>query len=179
VKQIVVVGVSGSGKTTVAERLAQRLGCDVAEADAFHSAANVAKMSAGIPLDDEDRWPWLRAIAAWIREHDDAGKSAVITCSALKRKYRDLLRAASPRISFVHLSGAPEVIAAHMHARKGHFMPESLLPSQYATLEPLGPDEQGITVDVARPLEEVVEAALGVLALPGDSKDANVPGDPS
>jgi gluconokinase len=163
IAQIVVMGVSGSGKSTVAERLADRLGCELAEGDAFHSAANVAKMAAGVPLDDDDRAPWLRDLAAWLRERDRAGTCAVVTSSALKRAYRDVFRAASPHVVFVHLVGAPELLAARIHARTGHFMPESLLASQLATLEPLGPDERGVTVDVAGSVDEVVDAALAVL----------------
>jgi gluconokinase len=163
--QIVVMGVSGSGKSTVAARLAERLGCELADGDAFHPAANVAKMSAGIPLDDEDRWPWLRAVAAWIGERDRAGRSAVVACSALKRAYRDVLRSTSPHVAFVHLAGAPELVAARMRARTGHFMPESLLATQYATLQPLASDERGVTMEIGRPVAEVVDAALAALEL--------------
>lgn len=164
VAQIVVMGVAAAGKTTVAEALARRLGCPLAEADAFHPAANVAKMSAGVPLDDADRWPWLRAIAAWIGEQDRAGRTAVATCSALKRAYRDLLRAASPRVVFVHLSGAPALLAARLAGRTGHFMPPSLLASQLATLEPLGPDERGVVLDVAAPPEALAAQAAAFVA---------------
>ncbi|MGE5414586.1 MAG: gluconokinase [Syntrophomonadaceae bacterium] len=163
VVQIVVMGVSGSGKSTVAALLAERLRCELADADAFHPAANVAKMSAGIPLEDEDRWPWLRAVAAWIGERDRTGRCAVVACSALKRAYRDVLRSGSPHLAFAHLAGAPELVAARMRARTGHFMPESLLAAQYATLEPLAPDERGVTLDVAAPVPEIVEAALAAL----------------
>ncbi|HVI96112.1 MAG TPA: gluconokinase [Anaeromyxobacter sp.] len=162
--QIVVMGVSGSGKSTVAARLAERLACEWADGDAFHSAASVAKMSAGIPLDDEDRRPWLRAVAAWIGERERAGRSAVIACSALKRSYRDALRMASPHVTFVHLAGTPPLIAARTHARTGHFMPERLLASQYAILEPLGADEPGVTLDVSAPVDALVEAALAAVA---------------
>lgn len=166
IAQVVVMGVAGSGKSTVAARLAARLGCELAEADAFHSPANVAKMSAGIPLDDEDRRPWLAEIAAWIRERDQAGRSAVVACSALKRAYRDVLRAASPHVVFVHLAAAPELAAARVQGRAGHFMPESLVASQYAALEPLEPDERGVTVAAGGAIEDVVEDALAVLAPP-------------
>lgn len=164
IAQLVVMGVAGSGKSTVGARLATRLGCEFAEGDAFHPPANVAKMAAGVPLDDEDRRPWLAAVAAWIRERDRAGRSAVVACSALKRAYRDVLRTASPRVVFVHLAAPPEVIRRRVHGREGHFMPESLLPSQYEALEPLAPDEPGATVDAAPPVEEVVDAALAALA---------------
>lgn len=175
IAQLVVMGVAGSGKSTVGARLAARLGCEFAEGDAFHPPANVAKMAAGVPLDDEDRRPWLAAIAGWIRERDRAGRSAVVACSALKRAYRDVLRAASPRAVFVHLSAPPALVQRRMHARAGHFMPESLLPSQYDTLEPLAPDEPGATVDAAPPVEEVVDSALAVLAIDPDGGGAAAP----
>ncbi|HEX9288551.1 MAG TPA: gluconokinase [Anaeromyxobacteraceae bacterium] len=165
VAQIVLMGVAGSGKSTIGAMLAERLGCEMAEADDFHSPANVAKMKAGIPLQDADRWPWLRDIAAWIAERDRSSLTAVVTCSALKRAYRDVLRAASPRVAFVHLAGRPELIFDRMRHRAGHFMPTSLLDSQYAILEPLGPDERGITVDVSRSIDEIVETVISVVAL--------------
>ncbi len=165
VAQIVVMGVAGAGKTTVATRLAARLGCQVADADEFHPPANIAKMAAGIPLQDDDRWPWLDAIAAWIRAHAEARRTAVVTCSALKRAYRDVLRSASPGVVFVHLSGSPELIGERMRSRRGHFMPPALLASQLATLQPLDPDEPGLTVDVARTPEELVEQIVTTLGL--------------
>ena len=165
IAQIIVMGVAGSGKTTVAHRLAERLACDLADADDFHPPANVARMAAGIALQDEDRWPWLDAIAAWIRARAEAGRTAVVTCSALKRAYRDVLRAASARAVFVHLSGAPELIAARIANRHGHFMPPALLASQLATLEPLGPDEPGLVVDLARLPEELAEEIVTALHL--------------
>ncbi|MEV4318552.1 gluconokinase [Actinocrispum sp. NPDC049592] len=149
------MGVSGSGKTTVGRNLADRLGVPYAEADEFHPPANIAKMSAGHPLTDEDRWPWLRAIADWIREHPDGG---VVTCSALKRSYRDLLRTGGP-VFFVHLSGVQEVIAARLAARQGHFMPPALLASQLADLEPLDADEPGVVLNVDATPEALTEAA--------------------
>ena len=165
IAQLVVMGVAGSGKTTVAGRLGERLGCEVADADAFHSPANVAKMSAGIPLQDEDRWPWLRAIGDWIRARDQAGRTAVVTCSALKRVYRDVLRAASPRAVFVHLAGAPALIEGRIRARTGHFMAPGMLASQLAILEPLGPDEPGISVDVAGTPDEIADGIVRTLGL--------------
>jgi len=156
VAQIVLMGVAGSGKTTVAGLLADRLGCVRAEADDFHPAANVAKMASGIPLDDDDRRPWLAAIGVWIGQQERAGRTAVVTCSALKRAYRD-----------VHLTGTPELLAARMAGRKGHFMPPALLDSQLATLEPLAPDELGIALDVRQPPEVVAEQAAAFAALPG------------
>ena len=168
--QLVVMGVSGVGKTTVASRLAARLACELADADEFHPQANIAKMAAGIPLQDEDRWPWLDAIAAWIRARAEAGHTAVVTCSALKRAYRDVLRRASPGVVFVHLSGSPELIAERIRSRRGHFMPPALLASQLATLEPLAPGEPGLTVDVAKTPDELADeviAALGLAAARG------------
>ncbi|MFE6233667.1 gluconokinase [Cellulosimicrobium sp. NPDC057862] len=159
-QHLVVMGVAGSGKTTVATLLAQRLGTEYAEADQFHPEANIAKMSAGTPLTDEDRWPWLEAIRDWLSVEADAGRSGVVTCSALKRSYRDLLRTARGRVCFVHLDGSPELLAERMEHRSGHFMPTSLLPSQLATLEPLDDDEPGFTVDVTRTPEEIADLVL-------------------
>lgn len=166
VGQIVLMGVAGSGKSTIGAMLAERLGCEMAEADDFHSPANVAKMKMGIPLQDAERWPWLRDIAAWIAERDKGGRTAVVTCSALKRVYRDVLRSASSRVAFVHLAGRSELILDRMRHRAGHFMLTSLLDQQYAILEPLGSDERGITVDVSRPIEEIVNVAASVLTIP-------------
>ena len=165
IAQLVVMGVSGSGKTTIATRLAGRLGCEEKDADDFHPPANIEKMSAGIPLDDADRKPWLAAIAAWLRDRDRAGHRAVVTCSALKRSYRDELRGASPRLLFVHLSGPPELIAERMRVRRGHFMPAALLASQFAILEPLGPDEPGLTVDISTPPDPLADQILRSLDL--------------
>ncbi|GAA4947402.1 gluconokinase [Streptomonospora halophila] len=160
----VVMGVSGTGKSTVAEPLAQRLDLPFAEADDFHPAANVAKMSAGTALTDEDRQPWLESLAAWIAEHDGRGESTLMACSALKRSYRDVLRAAASDVRFLHLDGSIELIAARLRERKGHFMPETLLRSQKSTLEPLADDEPGATLDIAPPVEEVVERAARIVA---------------
>jgi gluconokinase len=162
--QIVVMGVSGSGKSTLAQILAERLGCEMAEADTFHSPANVAKMAAGTPLNDEDRAPWLRDLAVWIGERDRAGRQAVITCSALKRMYRDVLRAASPHLVFLHLKGPRELIAERMEHRPGHYMPVSLLDSQISALEPLGPDECGIVLEVSESPNALADAALVALS---------------
>jgi gluconokinase len=160
VSVVVVMGVSGSGKTTVGTALAESLGVEYAEADKFHSPENIAKMSAGTPLTDEDRWPWLRSIAEWIREHEETG--GVVTSSALKREYRDLLRTGGDTW-FLHLNGSHELIAGRLASRKGHFMPASLLDSQLATLEPLESDEPGLVVDAAAPPAELVAAALEAL----------------
>jgi gluconokinase len=170
VMQIVVMGVSGSGKSTLGAVLAERLKCEMAEADTFHSPANVAKMAAGIPLNDEDRAPWLRSLAAWITQREHAGRSAVVTCSALKHAYRDVLREASPRLVFLHLTGPRELIADRMQHRPGHYMPVSLLDSQFSTLEPLAPDERGIVLEVSRPPDALADdalAALSQLSIPG------------
>ena len=157
---VVVMGVAGSGKTTVALRLAELLGVPRAEADDFHPRANIEAMSAGRPLTDEDRLPWLRAIAAWIGEQ--AARGGVVTCSALKRRYRDLLREAGP-VWFVHLDGDPELIRTRISARQGHFMPPALLASQLADLEPLGPDEPGVRLDLAGTPDDLARAVVGSL----------------
>lgn len=168
-RQLIIIGVAGSGKTTVGRELARRLGCPFADADDFHPASNVARMAAGIPLTDHDRWPWLEAIAAWIRARAAAGETAVVTCSALKRAYRDVLRAASPDTCFVHLTAAREILEARIGARRGHFMPAALLASQLATLEPLAAHEPGIAVDVAPPPQEVVSEIVRRLGRPATS----------
>ncbi|MBB5855279.1 gluconokinase [Amycolatopsis umgeniensis] len=154
---IVVMGVSGSGKTTVGTALAERLGVDYAEADTFHPQANIDKMSSGHPLNDEDRQPWLEAIADWIRHHRDSG--GVVTSSALKYRYRDILRGGSD-VWFLHLHGDRDLLASRMKTRSGHFMPVSLLDSQLADLEPLQPDEFGLIADIAKTPEEIVDATL-------------------
>ncbi len=144
---LVLMGVAGSGKSTVAAALAAQLGWPLQEGDDQHPAANVAKMSAGIPLTDEDRWPWLRAIAAWIDQRIERGEPGIVTCSALKRAYRDLLR--RDRVVFVHLAGEREAIAGRLRSRQGHYMPPGLLGSQFDALESLGPDEQGFEIGLA------------------------------
>lgn len=153
-RPLVVMGVSGSGKSTVAAALAQRLRVPFGEADDFHPQANIDKMSAGIPLDDADREPWLDAIGDWLAARPDG---AVASCSALKRSYRDRLRHHAPSVTFLHLAGSPEVLARRMAGRPGHFMPPSLLASQLETLEPLGPDEDGYTIDIDQPVDDVVQ----------------------
>ena len=155
---IVVMGVSGSGKSTVGAALAQRLRVPFADADDFHPEANVAKMSAGHALNDEDRHPWLDAIGDWLANH--CGEGGVMSCSALKRKYRDQLRKHCPQVRFLHLSGSPEVIGRRQASRPGHFMPASLLASQFDTLEPLAADEHGVVVDVDQDIDAVVENYL-------------------
>jgi gluconokinase len=160
---VTVMGVSGSGKTTVGAALAQRLHVPFEDADDLHPAANVEKMSAGVPLDDADRLPWLRAVGAWQAAHEGAG--GVMSCSALRRSYRDLLREAAPDQVFVHLAGERDVVARRVAGRPGHFMPAALVDSQFATLEPLGADEHGITIDLDQPIDDLVEDCLAALAV--------------
>lgn len=157
------MGVSGSGKTTVAVPLAARLGWPFQEGDALHPAANIAKMAAGVPLDDADRAPWLAAIDAWIDARAQAGEAGVVTCSALKRAYRDQLRRGRPQVVIVYLQGSPAVIAARLALRHGHFMPPTLLASQLATLEPPTPDEGAIVVDVDQPPAAQVSVIVAAL----------------
>jgi len=157
------MGVSGSGKSTVGAAIAQRLRVAFADADDFHPAANIAKMSAGQALDDEDRWPWLESIGEWLEAHDATG--GVMSCSALKRRYRDQLRRHAHRIAVLHLDGSHEVIAARQASRPGHFMPASLLHSQFATLEPLAPDERGLVIDVDQDIDAIVDRYLTLSGL--------------
>jgi gluconokinase len=154
---LVVMGVSGSGKSTIAEHLAARLGWRYVDGDLFHPPSNVAKMSAGHPLSDEDRWPWLRAIAAEIDELLAAGISSVVACSALKRVYRDILVHGRDDIRIVMLDGTKELIAKRLAARKGHFMPPGLLDSQFRTLEPPQPSERPVTVSIDAPVDSIID----------------------
>ena len=156
---VVVMGVSGSGKSTVGAALAQRLRVPFADADDFHPPANIAKMTAGHPLDDDDRRPWLEAIGDWLAEHSGGG---VMSCSALKRTYRDQLRGHCPQVEFLHLAGTPDVIGRRQASRPGHFMPASLLQSQFDTLEPLDADERGVVVDVDQNIDAIVENYLAI-----------------
>jgi gluconokinase len=162
---VVVTGVAGSGKTTVGAMLAGRLGWTYAEADDFHPEANVAKMAAGHPLTDDDRWPWLAAIGRWIDARRAAGEPAVVSCSGLKRKYRDVLRQGRPEVRLVFLDGSRDLIARRLVARHGHFMKATMLDSQFHDLEPPGPDEQVLVVPVNGTPAEVVEDVLGGLGL--------------
>lgn len=154
---IVVMGVSGSGKSTVGAALAQRLRVPFADADDLHPPENVAKMTAGEPLDDDDRYPWLETIGEWLARHGDGG---VMSCSALKRKYRDQLRRHCPDVRFLHLTGSPELIGRRQASRPGHFMPATLMASQFATLEPLGPDENGRSIEVDQDIDSIVNTYL-------------------
>ena len=164
---IIVMGVSGSGKSTIGALLAEALGWPFADADGFHPVANVAKMAAGQPLTDADRWPWLDAIAAHIGTARAAEQPVVVACSALRRAYRERLRAGHGDLVFLHLAGAPAVIAARQAARQGHFMPPSLMASQFATLEDPAAEADAVTVSVIASAQQVVEAALRQLAAAG------------
>jgi gluconokinase len=157
---VVVMGVAGAGKTTVGTRLARALGVEYAEADTFHPPANLEKMASGIPLTDADRWPWLYAIARWIGAHQGSG--GVVSSSALKRRYRDVLRSGGD-VWFLHLHGPRAVIAERMRHRAGHFMPVSLLDSQFTDLEALGADERGLAVDIRATPDQIVSRALTTL----------------
>jgi gluconokinase len=160
---VVVMGVTGSGKTTIGRMLAERLGVAYAEADSFHPPANVAKMAVGQALDDGDRYPWLAAIADWIQARVRAGEAGVVSCSALKRRYRDRLRQAHADVWFLHLDATPALIIERVADRRGHFMPASLVDSQFQTLEPLDPDEAGTVIDASASPEEITQAALARL----------------
>lgn len=165
VQHLVIMGVSGSGKTTLATLLQERLGWPYAEADEFHPPANIAKMSAGTALADTDRWPWLQAIRAWLTAQTHAGLSSIVTCSALKAEYRDVLRAAEGRVHFVHLSAPPALLERRLGGRTGHFMPATLLPSQLQTLQPLGEGEDGITIVVDVPPDVVADRTIEAFGL--------------
>lgn len=149
------MGVSGSGKSTVGELLAQQLGCSYVDGDDLHPESNIAKMSAGTPLTDADRWPWLSAIGQLLVDE----RAGVVGCSALKRAYRDHIRSYAPDVVFVHVHGTPELLRERMKQRSGHFMPDSLLDSQLATLEPLEADETGRVFDIAAPPEQIAADA--------------------
>ena len=156
----VVMGVSGSGKSSIGAAFANALGIDFVEGDAYHPAANVERMSRGVALTDADRVDWLRALAARIREANEAGTGLVMTCSALKRSYRDILRAQAPELQFVFLQGARALIAERIAGRRGHFMPPSLLESQFATLEEPSPDEHAWVCDIRQSPEDIVAALV-------------------
>jgi gluconokinase len=158
---IVVMGVSGAGKSTVGRIVAARLGCPFRDAYSFHPAANIEKMASGHPLTDEDRWPWLEAIAAWIDEHRMTGTTCVVTCSALKRVYRDIVTSKQRAdVRLVHLKGDFGLIEGRLKARAGHFMPPALLASQFDALEEPAADEHAITVSIDTTPEEIAERVL-------------------
>ena len=163
VEHLVLMGVAGCGKTTAADNLHRALGWPVAEADEFHPAANIAKMSRGVPLTDEDRWPWLESMRDWMSARAAEGVKTIVTCSALKRSYRDLLSRADGRVFFIHLIAQPDELRERMSQRAGHFMPSALLPSQFADLEPLADGEDGVTVASRATPEETFDAILAAL----------------
>ena len=166
---LVVMGVAGSGKSTIAAALSRQLGWACAEADEFHPEANITKMTQGIPLQDEDRWPWLQEIRNWMTAQAQAGCSTVLTCSALKKSYRQLLSEAEGRVVFLHLDGGADLISQRMQGREGHFMPPTLLPSQLATLEPLSQEELdagSLRLDISQSPEQLVAAVVKALQLP-------------
>jgi gluconokinase len=162
---VVVMGVSGSGKTTLGKGIAERLHWRFQEGDELHPRANVEKMSRGEPLTDEDRWPWLDAIGRWLDERAEAGENAVLTCSALRRTYRDRIREGRPGVRFCHVMAPAETLRDRLESRRGHYMPASLLPSQLATLEPLADDEPGVVVSAEGDPAHVLDAALRALDL--------------
>jgi gluconokinase len=161
---LIVMGVSGSGKSTVAGKLAERLHWTCEDGDRFHPKRNVEKMSAGHPLTDEDRWPWLQAIADEIDRVARDREHAVIACSALKRAYRDILVHGRDDVRIVYLKGTPDLIAQRLSLRKGHFMPPALLESQFNTLEPPGSDEHPITVDITPAVDAIVDQIVAQLS---------------
>ena len=171
---LVVMGVSGSGKSTIADKLAERLSWKYEDGDKFHPLSNVAKMSAGQPLTDEDRWPWLQAIADEIDRVCKARERAVIACSALKRVYRDILVHGRNDVRIIFLKGTQELIAARLNLRKGHFMPPGLLASQFKTLEPPGSEENPVTVSIDASVDAIVDDIVRQLGLsPADAKGRN------
>ena len=163
---LILMGVSGSGKTTIGQKLAARMSWRYEDADTFHPPSNVAKMSAGQPLTDEDRWPWLKAIAAEIDRACTAGERLVIGCSALRRIYRDVLVHGRDDVRFIYLDGTQALIADRIGQRKGHFMPPGLLTSQFQTLEPPTPDERAMTVSIDAQVEVIVDRIISQLSQP-------------
>jgi carbohydrate kinase (thermoresistant glucokinase family) len=157
---LVMMGVSGSGKSTVAKILAARLGWPFEEGDDLHPQSNIAKMKAGTPLTDADRLPWLARVAAWIDRQRGSRQPGIITCSALKRSYRQIIIGDRPEVRLVYLRGSRNVLAARLAQRRGHFMPASLLDSQLDTLEEPGPDENPLTVDIDSPVDAVADEII-------------------
>jgi gluconokinase len=175
---VVVMGVSGTGKTTIGKAIALQEGWEFAEGDQFHPDANVGKMRQGIPLNDDDRWPWLSAIADWIGEQEAAGRSAVVACSALKRSYRDLLCGGHPSVWFAHLTAPEAELDRRLRNRPGHYMPASLLPSQLQTLQPLEPDEPGQAFDDAGGVDDVVARVTAAMPRPPKATTSAAPAEP-
>lgn len=171
VDTIVVMGVAGVGKSTVALGIVDATGWEFAEGDSFHPPENVAKMQSGIPLDDDDRWPWLRVLRDWIHAHEVAGQSSVVTCSALKRAYRDVLRDGNGSVRFCALEADTGELRERLEHRRDHYMPGSLLQSQLDTLEPLGEDEPGLGVQAGGAEPDVVRRALAALGLSAPDSD--------
>ena len=160
-RPVVVMGVSGSGKSAVGAALAERLGVPFKDGDDLHPPENAEKMARGEPLDDDDRHPWLERVGEWLAEHGDGG---VVACSALRRRYRDQLRMHCPDVDFLHVHGNAGLIAERQARRLGHFMPASLLPSQFLTLEHLAPDESGVVIDIDQPVEAIVDEYVAARA---------------
>jgi gluconokinase len=158
---VVVMGVTGSGKTTIGTRLAALLGVPYADGDNFHSPEAIQSMASGIPLSDADREPWLTALAAWLRDQPEGG---IVSCSALRTQYRDMLRRSVQQLFFLHLAVAPAVVEARLALRSEHFMPASLIGSQFEALEPLADDEDGLVVDATQPPDAICDQAIAVLA---------------
>jgi carbohydrate kinase (thermoresistant glucokinase family) len=171
-QHLVVMGVSGSGKSTIGELLAQKLGATFIDGDFLHPERNVAKMAAGTPLNDADRKPWLEAIGQKLAQAGD--ESLVIACSALKKSYRDIIRAADPTTRFVFLEGPPELLAERLASRTGHFMPPTLLQSQLDTLEPLDPDESGVVLDISEKPGELARKAAALLTATGSGQKSRL-----
>jgi gluconokinase len=165
--QIIVMGVSGSGKSTIGALLADRLGIAFIDGDSLHPIENVEKMAGGTPLTDDDRWPWLAVVGETLNAAGAEGRGIAVACSALKRAYRDAILAKAPAARFVHLTGSVEVLASRVEGRSDHFMPTGLLQSQVSTLEPLADEEPGFTVDIDRPVPEIVTEAVAKLGMPG------------
>ncbi|WP_458113914.1 gluconokinase [Arthrobacter sp. R1-13] len=175
---LVVMGVAGAGKPTIAEALAEALGWARAEADEFHPPSNISKMSQGVPLEDADRWPWLVGIRDWMTAEAEGGNSTVLTCSALKRSYRRLLSEAHGRVAFIHLDGDASLLAERMRGREGHFMPTTLLPSQLAALEPLDTSELSagsMRLDIAQAPTQLVQTVITALRLHDDEASIHTP----
>ncbi|MBO4144067.1 gluconokinase [Kocuria rhizophila] len=157
---VVVMGVSGSGKTTIGTLVAHELGVQFIDGDSLHPLENVQKMAAGTPLDDDDRWPWLEIVGRTLHEHGERREGLVVACSALKRAYRERIRSQAPSALFLHLDGTVEVLTRRIEGRSGHFMPAALLESQIETLEPLAQEEGGYVLNIDQPVADMVDDAV-------------------